>query len=123
MVSNDNKILEQLKLGNPSSYKELFDLYYMPLSIYSLKFCDSFELAEDIVQELFVKLWDEKLCIPVKKHPHYKEAKMLIAKKILDTEKFIYELENENRSRSEEILNCLESKGVSNCTELATVWH
>jgi len=33
----------------------------MPLSIYSLKFCDSFELAEDIVQELFVKLWDEKL--------------------------------------------------------------
>jgi RNA polymerase sigma-70 factor (family 1) len=61
MVSNDNKILEQLKLGNPSSYKELFDLYYMPLSIYSLKFCDSFELAEDIVQELFVKLWDEKL--------------------------------------------------------------
>ena len=36
---------------------------------------------------------------------------------------YYFELENENRSRSEEILNCLESKGVSNCTELATVWH
>ncbi|WP_299549828.1 RNA polymerase sigma-70 factor [Seonamhaeicola sp.] len=61
MVSNDVEILEQLKLGNPSSYRELFDLYYMPLSVYALKFCDSFELAEDIVQELFIKIWDEKL--------------------------------------------------------------
>lgn len=61
MASNDVDILKQLKLGNATSYKELFDLYYMPLSIYALKFCDSFELAEDIVQELFVKLWDEKI--------------------------------------------------------------
>jgi len=61
MKSKDFKILEKLKLGDHSGYKELFDLYYMPLSIYSLKYCDSFQLAEDIVQDLFVKLWDEKL--------------------------------------------------------------
>ena len=61
MKSNDLNILEKLKLGDPRGYKELFDLYYMPLSIYSLKYCDSFVLAEDIVQDLFVKLWDEKL--------------------------------------------------------------
>ena len=64
-MSNDVEILEQLKLGNSSSYKELFDLYYMPLSVYALKFCDSFELAEDIVQELFIKLWDEKLYMKI----------------------------------------------------------
>ncbi len=61
MNSKDLKILEKLKAGNPSGYKELFDSYYMPLSIYSLKYCDSFELAEDIVQDLFVKFWDEKI--------------------------------------------------------------
>jgi RNA polymerase sigma-70 factor (ECF subfamily) len=61
MQSKDAQILQKLKSGEPSAYKELFDLYYMPLSIYALKYCDSFQLAEDIVQEFFVKLWDEKL--------------------------------------------------------------
>lgn len=53
MKSQDLLILEKLKVGDSSAYKELFDLYYMPLSVYSLKYCDSFELAEDIVQDLF----------------------------------------------------------------------
>ena len=61
MKSQDVLILEKLKVGDSSAYKELFDLYYMPLSIYSLKYCDSFEVAEDIVQDLFIKFWDEKL--------------------------------------------------------------
>ena len=61
MNSKDLKILEKLKTGNPSGYKELFDLYYMPLSIHSLKYCNLFELAQDIVQDLFVKFWDEKI--------------------------------------------------------------
>ncbi|TGV02159.1 RNA polymerase sigma factor [Flavivirga rizhaonensis] len=61
MGSKDLKILENLKNGDASAYKELFDEYYMPLSIYALKYCDSFQLAEDIVQDLFVKFWDEKL--------------------------------------------------------------
>lgn len=61
MKSKDLQILEKLKSGDSGAYKELFDLYYMPLSIYALKYCDSFQLAEDIVQDLFIKLWDEKL--------------------------------------------------------------
>jgi len=61
MKSSDFQILEKLKKGNPTAYKQLFDQYYMPLSIYSLKFCDSFPLAEDIVQDLFIKFWDEKI--------------------------------------------------------------
>lgn len=61
MNLNDIQILEKLKGNDPVGYKQLFDKYYMPLCIYSLKYCDSFELAEDIVQDLFVKFWDEKL--------------------------------------------------------------
>lgn len=61
MELNDLQILEKLKEGDPLAYNQLFDKYYMPLCVYSLKYCDSFELAEDIVQDLFVKLWDEKL--------------------------------------------------------------
>ncbi|WP_395049777.1 RNA polymerase sigma factor [Flavobacterium sp.] len=61
MKLNDIQILEKLKEGDPLAYNQLFDKYYMPLCVYSLKFCDSFHLAEDIVQDLFVKIWDEKL--------------------------------------------------------------
>ena len=32
----------------------------------ALKFCDSFQLAEDIVQDLFIKLWDEKIYLKLK---------------------------------------------------------
>ncbi len=61
MIFNDLQILEKLKEGDPLAYNQLFDKYYMPLCVYSLKYCDSFSLAEDIVQDLFVKIWDEKL--------------------------------------------------------------
>jgi RNA polymerase sigma-70 factor (family 1) len=61
MELNDLQILEKLKEGDPLAYNQLFDKYYMPLCVYSLKYCDSFQLAEDIVQDLFVKLWDEKI--------------------------------------------------------------
>lgn len=61
MKANDLKILERLKQGDSSAYKELFNLYYVPLSTYALKYCDSFVIAEDVVQDLFVKFWDEKL--------------------------------------------------------------
>lgn len=63
MNSKDIIILEKLKIGNSFGFKELFDFYYMPLCVYSLKYCDSFTLAEDIVQDLFIKFWDEKLYI------------------------------------------------------------
>ncbi|WP_158655255.1 RNA polymerase sigma factor [Flavivirga eckloniae] len=61
MKLSDSQILEKIKHNEATGYKQLFDHYYMPLSIYALKYCDSFELAEDIVQDFFVKLWDEKL--------------------------------------------------------------
>lgn len=61
MLLNDLQILEKLKERDPLAYNQLFDKYYMPLCVYSLKYCDSFSSAEDIVQDLFVKIWDEKL--------------------------------------------------------------
>jgi integrase len=45
-------------------------------------------------------LWDPKLNIPKRGHPHYKEAKILIGKKKLDAEKFIYDLENDDKNLS-----------------------
>lgn len=61
MKSNDLNILSRLKHGDASAYKELFDKYYKPLCVFSLKYSDSYELAEDVVQDFFIKFWDQRL--------------------------------------------------------------
>lgn len=47
-----------------------------------------------------IDLWDDKENSPKKKHPHFKEIKILIAKKKLDAEKLILNLENEDKNLS-----------------------
>jgi RNA polymerase sigma-70 factor (ECF subfamily) len=61
MQKEDPNILKRLKKEDQTAYKELFDLYYIPLCIYSLKIVDSYDEAEDIVQEIFVNFWNQKL--------------------------------------------------------------
>ncbi|WP_428741740.1 RNA polymerase sigma factor [Tenacibaculum sp.] len=61
MNANDFEILNKIKKRDSDAFKELFDLYYLPLSTHALKYCDSFVMAEDVVQDLFVKIWDDKL--------------------------------------------------------------
>ncbi len=60
-------------------------------------------------------LWDSKLNILKKNHPHYKQAKLLIGKKKLEAEKFVYDLENENKNLSAyEIRGKLKKTKVNN---------
>lgn len=58
-------ILKKLKSGDKSGYKELFDLYYTPLCLHSFKFCNSFEMAKDITQDIFVKFFDKKIYLKI----------------------------------------------------------
>lgn len=61
MNSKDAVLLERLQVGDVSAFKEIFDFYCIPLTMYSFKYCNSIEMAEDITQELFVKFWDDKI--------------------------------------------------------------
>src|SRR5437773_12455875 len=42
--------------------------------------------------------WNEESNIPKRSHAHYKEVKLLIRKKLLEAEKLVYDLENENKN-------------------------
>lgn len=66
MRLNDVSILLKLKENEREGYKELFDFYYRPLVSYAMNYCDSLSQAEDIVQELFVVMWDKKLHLALK---------------------------------------------------------
>lgn len=42
-------------------FKTIFDSYHKGLCVFALKYVDSVDIAEDIVQEVFLNLWDLKM--------------------------------------------------------------
>lgn len=60
MVPDEQEILERINRGDEVGLKGLFDLYYKPLCVFAIRFIDSYEEAEDMVQELFVKFWERR---------------------------------------------------------------
>ena len=61
------------------------------------------------------ELWDTKNNLPKKKHPLYIEAKILIAKKTIEAEKLVMDLESESKNLSaHEIQGSLKKSKVNN---------
>lgn len=63
----EQKIIEKLKLGDPDSFSDVFSAYYKDMVFFAYSFTHELSSAEDIVQETFVKLWEdhEKLIVTV----------------------------------------------------------
>lgn len=56
-------ISENLKLfrkGDKKVFKLIFETFYKPLHIFAVKYVKDSDLAEDLVQEVFVKLWEKR---------------------------------------------------------------
>ena len=60
MKLTESKLLKELKKGGHASFEELFRRYSKPLFRFSLSYLKSKEAAEDIVQEVFIKIWDNR---------------------------------------------------------------
>lgn len=54
-----------LQKGDERSFKKLFDLYYKPICIYLLQYTRDLHDAEDIVQGVFVELWEKRKKIKI----------------------------------------------------------
>ncbi|MEG1616256.1 MAG: RNA polymerase sigma-70 factor [Bacteroidales bacterium] len=46
-----------INLSNDAEFKVLFDRYYVPLCLFADRYLENEEMAADIVQESFLKLW------------------------------------------------------------------
>lgn len=57
MKTEQDSLLEGLKAGDKKIFDEIFRLYYPALTIHCLRFVPDQDLAEEIVQDVFVKLW------------------------------------------------------------------
>ena len=60
IIPDEKEILEKINRGDESGLQGLFDLYYKPLCVFALNFLDSYEEAEDVIQDLFVKFWERR---------------------------------------------------------------
>jgi RNA polymerase sigma-70 factor, ECF subfamily len=59
-VSAVEKVLiSKLKIGDSSAFTSIFIAYYKDLVIFASRFTKEFNTAEEIVQDTFVKLWEE----------------------------------------------------------------
>jgi RNA polymerase sigma-70 factor, ECF subfamily len=46
-----------LQRGNEGAFRQIFDTYYRPLTLFALKYVSDVEEAREIVQEFFIRLW------------------------------------------------------------------
>lgn len=61
MNENDENIaLQQLRTGNEDAYEKLYFCYHKRLYSFAFKYLKSRELAEDAVQDTFIKLWEHR---------------------------------------------------------------
>lgn len=56
-----NKAIGKVVTTKEELYKDIFDKYYVRLCYYAQTFVADFDVCKDIVQDLFVKLWEAEI--------------------------------------------------------------
>ncbi len=64
--SNNDKILfSRLKSGDTNAFRKIYTNYYNKLCVYVFSFTNNDTIAEDIVQDVLLKLWDQRASINI----------------------------------------------------------
>lgn len=57
---NHHKLVEQIRLGDKCAFEKLFHLHYTRLCVFSNSYLKSLDVSRDVVQEVFIKIWDNR---------------------------------------------------------------
>lgn len=60
IILDEEKLLELVRNGNPKAFEQLFKIYYSNLCSYLRTIIKEREIIEEIVQELFVHIWENR---------------------------------------------------------------
>ncbi len=63
-IHNEAELLEKISSGDQEAFSELFHAYHHPVGVFVSTLIDSPEMTEDIIQDIFVKVWTEREHIP-----------------------------------------------------------
>ncbi len=58
--SNNKILVEHLRKGDENAFVYLMDAYHKKLCVYAKSLCSDVYLAEDIVQNIFVSVWEQR---------------------------------------------------------------
>lgn len=53
-----DKIVEKIRSGDQCAFERIFHNYYSKLCVFSNSYVKSLDIARDVVQEVFIKIWD-----------------------------------------------------------------
>jgi RNA polymerase sigma-70 factor (ECF subfamily) len=56
----EKKLFAQIAEEDENAFRELYNGYFQRLSLYIFKFCKSTNATEDVLQEVFMKLWSSR---------------------------------------------------------------
>lgn len=60
MSSDDNRLFLLIKQNNKTAFDDIFRKYYIQLCRFAYRYIYSQQIAEEIVQDVFVRLWQQK---------------------------------------------------------------
>lgn len=58
MKSDEHNLLQRIVQGDSQVFRELFDVYYDKIYVFALGFLKSKDDANDLTQEVFIKIWN-----------------------------------------------------------------
>lgn len=58
-ISNQ-KLVERIRNGDQQAFENLFYRYYSKLCVFSNSYVKSLDIARDVVQDVFIKIWDNR---------------------------------------------------------------
>lgn len=56
----DNTLLNNLRNGDQTAFAEIYNQYRSKIFVYASSLCKSPDIAEEIVQEVFIKIWQKR---------------------------------------------------------------
>jgi len=63
-LHNEQDLLQKIAEGDDRAFAEMFRAYYEPLSKYIFTLVGSVQMCEEIVQDVFVKIWENRSALP-----------------------------------------------------------
>jgi RNA polymerase sigma-70 factor (ECF subfamily) len=68
---NDTELLHQISLNNVAAFKALYDRFWHKMYVVAYKKTQSNETAEELVQEIFTKLWERRQSVQIENLESY----------------------------------------------------
>lgn len=109
-ITEDNELLNRLRNGDQLAFAQIYNQYRSKMYAYAYSLCKSPETAEEIVQEVFIRLWQKKEQINIELNFSAYIKKITLNHVLNHLKKVARE-----KSLQEEIFNYIES--IRNTTE------